>query len=538
MIDCQLLQETAMCRIAAWVATMACVLPAAAADPQFDPEARAKIVAPYLDEQTVGVYHLDVTRLDVDAIASKLGSIEKMPREVLAQSQKILENWVASFKRAGGKDLYLVASLADLPPGPPFLIVPLTADADASELMDLLGPAKGQGGGQEPKRLALPFPVRDRLGDVMFAGSMAARKRLKTLKPSPRPELAKAFAAAGDTTAQMIVLPTAAIRRIIEEQIPTLPRELGGEPSTVLTHGILWAAIGGDPPPKMSLHAVVQSQDAQAAKALDKLIATGLKAIAGHEQLRQALPGFDALLENLKPDIADNRLTLNLDDKTLTDLLVPGILRVRQASDRIQAMNNLKQIGLALHNYHDVNKAFPAAYSTDKDGKPLLSWRVHILPYLEQEQLYKQFHLDEPWNSPHNKTLIAKMPDIYQSTQQGRLGAVRTGLDAGKTTYLGVAAERAMFPGAKPVAFRDVTDGTSKTVFVVDANDRHAVIWTKPADYEYDAGKPMAALLGHYPDGFLALFVDGSVHVLPKSMSAKMLSALFTRNGGEAVDVP
>ena len=75
-------------------------------------------------------------------------------------------------------------------------------------------------------------------------------------------------------------------------------------------------------------------------------------------------------------------------------------------------MNNLKQIGLAMHNYHDARGRLPAAYTVDKDGKPLLSWRVLILPYTEEAALYKEFHLDEPWDSEHNKNLIARMPAV------------------------------------------------------------------------------------------------------------------------------
>ncbi len=88
-------------------------------------------------------------------------------------------------------------------------------------------------------------------------------------------------------------------------------------------------------------------------------------------------------------------------------------------------MNNLKYIGLAMHNYLDANSHFPPAASVDKAGKPLLSWRVMILPYIDQDQLYKQFHLDEPWDSEHNKKLIDKMPQIYASPLREKIPLVR-----------------------------------------------------------------------------------------------------------------
>ncbi|HVS35105.1 MAG TPA: DUF1559 domain-containing protein, partial [Gemmataceae bacterium] len=86
---------------------------------------------------------------------------------------------------------------------------------------------------------------------------------------------------------------------------------------------------------------------------------------------------------------------------------------VRDAARRATMVNDLKQLGLAVHNYHDANGAFPKPAIYDKDGKPLLSWRVMLLPYLEQNELYQQFHLDEPWDSDHNKKLLEKMPKVF-----------------------------------------------------------------------------------------------------------------------------
>jgi len=96
-------------------------------------------------------------------------------------------------------------------------------------------------------------------------------------------------------------------------------------------------------------------------------------------------------------------------------LLLPAVQAARESARRMQGSNNLKQQLLAMHNFHDTHNGFPAAYSTNKDGKPLLSWRVHILPYIEQQPLYNEFKLDEPWDSEHNKKLIAKMPQVFRS---------------------------------------------------------------------------------------------------------------------------
>jgi hypothetical protein len=222
-------------------------------------------------------------------------------------------------------------------------------------------------------------------------------------------------------------------------------------------------------------------------------------------------------------------------------LLAPAIFQARkssrQAVRRMHARNNLKQLGLSMHNYHDVHHGFPAAHNTGQNGKPLLSWRVHVLPFLNEHKLYTQFHLDEPWNSKHNKRLIARMPRIYRS-----LGS---SADPGKTVYLGIGGEKGVFAPPKQKArngqdnigtrIRDITDGSSNTIMVVEASDVKAVIWTMPDDLEPDKKDPIQGLVGLRPGGFLALLCDGSVRFVPEPVNRKTLRALFTKNGGEVV---
>lgn len=188
--------------------------------------------------------------------------------------------------------------------------------------------------------------------------------------------------------------------------------------------------------------------------------------------------------------------------------------------------NNVKEIVMILFNYRDLHKTFPPAYKAGKDGKPLLSWRVLILPILREDELYKQFKLDEPWDSENNKKLIPKMPDVYKSSNAN---------DApGMTHYLVVRGEKTIFPGAKGIKVSEVTDGLSRTISTVEADK--AVPWTKPEDFEYDESNPLKGLGGLQPNGFLAGFADGSVRFISTKIDATALKALFTRDGNEAVD--
>ena len=154
-------------------------------------------------------------------------------------------------------------------------------------------------------------------------------------------------------------------------------------------------------------------------------------------------------------------------------LLLPAVQAAREAGRRAQSMNNLHRITLAMHNYLSVKGSFPARANFDAQGKPLLSWRVHILPYMDEMQLYKQFHLDEPWDSEHNRPLIAMMPSIYRnpSSQSGR---------PGMANYLAVCGKGLMFDGTAGRKPAEITDGLSNTIIVVEADDDRAVEWTKP----------------------------------------------------------
>ena len=209
-------------------------------------------------------------------------------------------------------------------------------------------------------------------------------------------------------------------------------------------------------------------------------------------------------------------------------LLLPAVQAAREAARRTQSTNNLKQIGLAMHNFHDVYKFFPAAAGYDQQSKPTLSWRVYILPYLEQQELYNSFHLEEPWDSEHNKALIARMPVVY-------LNPNLPSANEGKTNYLAVVGEKMAINPKQGTGMVDMTDGTSNTIMVVEANADRAVVWTKPDDWTPDDKNPLAGLIGLRPASFLALFADGSVHLISEKTDANILKALFTRNGGEVI---
>jgi hypothetical protein len=195
----------------------------------------------------------------------------------------------------------------------------------------------------------------------------------------------------------------------------------------------------------------------------------------------------------------------------------------------IPPVGNMKQIGLAILNYAQANKAFPPAYTTDKSGKPLLSWRVLVLPFMGEENLYKQFNLDEPWYSKHNKQLIAKMPQAFKTPGSPASWSW-------KTNYLTVRGPHTIFPGKDKVRFGQISDGLSNTLMIVEVSEPKAVIWTKPDDFQYDQKEPLNGLIGLRRGGFNAGLGDSSVHFIKSTVDPETLKALFMRDDGKVID--
>jgi prepilin-type processing-associated H-X9-DG protein len=225
----------------------------------------------------------------------------------------------------------------------------------------------------------------------------------------------------------------------------------------------------------------------------------------------------------------ETQLTLSLPgDLPFGRAFVSARMLVQEASSAASSANNLRQIALAMHNYEATYQNFPPAAVCDKTGKPLLSWRVLILPYIEQEELYKQFKLDEPWDSEHNKKLLAKMPKVYSVPGKTPPGDTNT-------YYRVFVGNGAGFDWLMGTKLNALADGTSNTLMCVTAAE--AVPWTKPDELGFDPDKDMTQLIGQIVNGRaqVAMF-DGSVRILKKVPGKDTLKALITRAGGEVVD--
>ena len=231
------------------------------------------------------------------------------------------------------------------------------------------------------------------------------------------------------------------------------------------------------------------------------------------------------LLESATPNVDGRHITLSLQlpAQSFPDRAVAAMIGGSQtAANQKTSMENLRQIGLAIHLFERDNRILPRATSVIGSNHPL-SWRVALLPFLNQQDLYNKYNRDEPWDSPGNRKVLALMPAVYRHPSEPS--------NSTNTSYVVLTGPMTMFPTNRNMRFFDINDGLSKTIAVVEA--KTSIPWTKPEDYEYAADKDLPKLGGYQSDGFCAVFADIFVRFLPHPFEEKRLRGMITAVGGE-----
>lgn len=221
-------------------------------------------------------------------------------------------------------------------------------------------------------------------------------------------------------------------------------------------------------------------------------------------------------------------------------MLLPAVQQVRAAARRTQALNNLRQLALGILNYESAHGHFPPAYSVDDEGTPLLSWRVHVLPFMEENELYQQFHLDEPWDSAHNSALADQMPKFL--THPG------FSLSANQTVYLGLVGEDSVLSNG-PISdagdgtrFESIIDGSSNTQLLIAADQKSAVVWTAPEDLRYGDlnDDDLIDAVSGYMELMSTVLCDGSTHTVSDKeinvMGGAQLRGGFNKSDGISLE--
>ncbi len=458
-----------------------------------------------------------LTNLDVFIVAVQVDALASSG--LFAPSADDHPDWLRSFTEHQIDTVYVTLDSLGVSAA---IFIPMPDRADANVVRDL------QAAGQSLGRLLNnPEDICEPLGGFVFTGSTAKRDELLSQTVVERRGLTDALAASTDNLATLIISWSPDQRRVLRELFPTLPAELGGIDAQVVAEEISSIQIA-IPTAANAVQLKLATVDAAAATrmadAVESWIAYAV-ANSGNEMAANMVLGmFDYTRET-----DDDSCTLTWTSKTPIEQLRPMFQQwFESTSGTVDVLNSLKQIGLAMHNFHDAYGSFPPPASY-VDGQPLLSWRVYLLPYLDQMPLYERFHLDEPWDSEHNLSLLAEMPAIYGSSSSEMN-------EHGLTQFVVPVAETTAFHGEAGVPIKDMTDGTSQTALVVMVSAEHAVPWTKPADWEVDFSTDLHEWLFAGRESVTILMGDGSVQTFDAEFTPENLSRLLQHQDGEPVE--
>jgi len=481
-----------------------------------DPKSAAKRVAPLVNDQTFVFVRVDLKNAELEPFLKLLAPVfpdAQQHKQMVSEATQIQE-------------VYLDQKCDEL--------VILYGMEDAGEEPVLIAPTSFVR--NLPPKFSLDFPESQVVGGNRLLGRKRSIDRYMNRKPSPRADLSAAVAGFGDGVIQVVLFPGKDARRTVSEISPQLPRELGGGPVNAITNGFSWASIeiGGKSPYPMKV-TIQCTNDAAATKLLDVIqkgmgLGKGLELGRDGEPLAAAFAqAYPKLVEWVTPKRTGSRLVIEQD-------LEPRIVELSKmmpkpdpaSTHRRFTQNNMKQIGLALHNYVDVMGRFPSNI-VDAKGKPILSWRVELLPYIEQNVLYQQIDRKLAWNEGKNKTVSEVHISTFSSTpNDGKTMPA-------KTRFLAPKSKDGILYAEKPAKITDIPDGTSNTLFFVQVNEDQAKNWMEPDDWEPNAKDILKGVLDEKLGGFNASYSDGSVRFIKKEFGAKYLKALITRAGGEVV---
>ncbi len=503
-------------------------------------------VAAFVNDDTFFAAQIDISTLpNAKGDDGMLFSVFPLPPETnqqIAPALQAFDQFVAAFRNVGVETVQVVVGLADINErGGPLVIVRTAPGSDTIKVIEMLTPLVKSAG-----RWWADVDAQVHGENSILVGSSATLNRYRALSSNERPDLLQPLSnlTKEGCAVSAVFCPGPDFRRVVRELWPQFRGPLAslrGELADAWLH-VEFAAFA---PPGSIPQLTLQSRDAKSAETFIKLLnalpvaAEQLPELGSQQQaVRQ---NIETILSVVPPEQEGARVTIVFPaEKEQLSRLLPlfGIVAdtAMATAYRDQRLMKLRDVGLAMLNFENDHKRYPAAAAIrSKDGKPLLSWRVAILPYLDGgNELYQQFRLDEPWDSPHNRKLITKMPGLFADPDP-KLAHLAS---EGKTTLVVPVALETMFFNDEGATVRDVTDGTVKTIMAVEVEPLRAVVWTKPDDWEVDVQNPLSGVERDDLKEFVALFADGHLEVIPVNVDFRKLRGLLTRGGGELFDWP
>ena len=534
----------------------------------------AEQIAPFISDKTIAVGHVNLKAVDFDQFRQlaldgaelylKIQQFEQESiDEVLEEGAKLLDAklpmvaavYEAFLQESGLSDVYFVSYYDLLELMPAAIVIP-TQGITTAQLAFL------------EKRIVedgqLPFVLKRRgfwvvpLGDSYQLDKDELIAYFAAIKPVKVPDFDEAFAGTDTALVRLaVVVPDNVTKILTDAGMPMLPIPQVGSLLYLLNDHTRWANVVLDLKTP-DIHATIQmSSNESAMEVRETLIDLIDMSVAGwamqmeqQEEMAELSPLVSAysrgLFRTLLPVVDGDKLVYATSGENsaaaavgvggiAVALLLPAVQAAREAARRMQCANNLKQLGLAMHIYHDTHNTFPPAYTVDKNGKPLHSWRVLLLPYLEQTALYSEIRLDEPWDSEYNSQFHDVVIAAFQCPSN------RFAMPGANCCYTAIIGENTVFTGPKGIGMASITDGTSNTVMFAEC--RTPFCWMDPTqDLKLDDILEQGGIntddegLGSYHTGGInTVICDGSVQFLSQTIDLEVLKNLFIRNDGKVL---
>ena len=467
--------------------------------------AKNQTIEKYLDSQTVVVGWIDISKFDLQQFSAFQEKLGQPPESNMAEVKATRDALV----QLKVNRIYWITDLAGLMKGPESIVIPTPNPKAVAVLLKAIRPG------------VLTAPVFEADGDFLIGTTKQAVSNLRDKTGDVVPQLLDAMAAVDGSHGIVLAGPDNLAANLAGMMLAFASTQ--GEAYTKIAvemaahvSSIQWVALSAELPPT-SGRLRIEMKSADAANQFVESV----------NKLSSSQPEIDATPLKVTAVEKSVQLTTTSVEDTFQKLeTLRKLLGAELAGD---TTNSMKQLALAMHNFHDNWNAFPAQSLVDKQGKRLLSWRVMVLPYLGQYALYQEFHQDEPWDSEHNQKLIEKMPAVFRSAGKNA--------KPGTTRFVAPLTKRSTMGRVGPaVSMQNIVDGTSNTIWLVQADESHAVIWTKPDDLVIDEKDPIGSMIGPETKGFWTSFADGSVRFLSRDIDATTLMNLFSIDGGEVID--
>lgn len=518
-------------------------------------------IAPYLTDDVGDVAFVDLTRIDFTTLFGELARLGLLPEAepaALEQHAAALQKAYAELPKLGAERAYVLFRVSDVSAGGLTWIVTVKQGGNPAEVAtflnnvrEKLAPEMKRSWGDVLAGYVLPKAFVAVSETIVAAGNEEQVARVKELGAKPpaagRVEAIAALEALGDADAGLAVFGDPDSRRVVREMFPQMPAPFMEIDGKLLADGVRSAGVAVTFPPKLQLSVIVDATNPETAATLEQsfgkamtlaktfLLKESLSGPLAHQERARSLLPLVALVH---PQLEGQRLSVvfgdDAEEVTFVRDFLPAITqKVRTEAARHERMNKFKHLALGMLNYESARGSLPAAASRDAQGRPLLSWRVHILPYMDQMELYKQFHLDEPWDSEHNRKLIDQMPEVYADPDSAVQKAIG---DVGRTTFVVPVGEGLLFGGPEGRKYNEIKDGTSATILAVEVVPERAVVWTKPDDWQVDAKDPLAGVRRSDRDYFTTAYCDGHVKIHQNDIASDLFRALLTPAGGEVID--